>query len=111
MLPIWIFMAALAMAPHGAHHHRKHHAVKHSHKPEPSTAQPPLEAPPTAPEPAPAVPPVASAAGDPFHFELLSQPGPSSAPALSASQDEKLTRKVQSRRRILQAHQALGFVT
>jgi len=111
MLPIWIFMAALAMAPHGAHHHRKHHAVKHSHKPEPPTAQPPLEAPPTAPEPAPAVPPVASATGDPFQFELLRQPGPLAAPALTASQDEKLTRKVQSRRRILQAHQALGFVT
>jgi len=33
------------------------------------------------------------------------------APRLTASQQEELTRKVQSRRRILQAHQALGFVT
>jgi hypothetical protein len=102
------------------HHRKRHHTPKHFHKPELSTVQPPPEAPLTPPEPppqtaplppSPAVQPAPSAAGDDFNFELLSQRGQLPAPSLIASQDEKLTQKVQSRRRILQAHQALGFVT
>jgi hypothetical protein len=106
-------------------HHKRHHTHKHSHKPEPSAAQPESEAlltpdkhlPETPPSPlSPAVRQeragnAAAVAGDDFNFDLPSEPGRLPAPSLTASQDEKLTQKVRSRRRILQAHQALGFVT
>jgi hypothetical protein len=103
-------------------HHKRHHTHKHADRPEPSAAQPQSEALLTPDKPSPETPPMppspavrqeraAAAAGNDFNFDLPSEPGRLPAPALTASQDEKLTRKVQSRRRILQAHQALGFVT
>jgi hypothetical protein len=96
--------------PHSSH--RKHHHHTQTPPQVPLTPpDPPPPSPPSAPSaPPPAVPPAPSAAGGDFNFELGPR-GQLPASSLTASQEVALTERVQSRRRILQAHQAIGFVT